>query len=134
MLWYDSRVAMISYASSHGLINPQGWRGWIWRHRIAACLTLSLASGPCCVNWMLHASPLVASVVSSGTVLTISLAAQALAFVLWMATAIGLLYEERELTEAEEAMMPLTLIVLSSWAIIDLLAGAVVLAARLTGR
>jgi len=118
-------VQTLSYASASGLVNDFRWRRFLWRHRIFACLIASLASCPACAAWLLNHTPAadVFGRFAWQTVIAVAIAAQLVALTLWLLVAIGLLYDDRPLTDAEEVAMPLIPMLLSAWMLLDMVAG-----------
>jgi hypothetical protein len=114
----------LAYADPTGLANPRGWRAFVWRNRIFGCFLLAILSGPFFVHWIIAPIPVSAALgpLRWTGAMAVTLIAQIVALVVWMGVAIGLLFDERRLTEAEELLMPLTLIVLVAWALVDVFA------------
>jgi len=118
----------LAYARPRELVNGRGWRAWFWRHRLAACFLLALVSGPFSLNWMVHeACGLVGltRALSWQLMVATAVGSHALVFGLWVGVAVSLLYDDRTLTDAEEAMMPLTLVLLTTWGVADMMAAAI---------
>jgi len=92
------------------------------------CFALALLTGPCFLIWVFRGlalvDPALALLRGSGP-LMICLTAQALMLLTWMAIAIGLMFDDRTLTDAEEMMMPLTLVIITCWTFIDVMALAI---------
>ena len=121
-------MTTLAYATPHQLYQPLSWRAWLWRHRITWCFLLALATGPWFIKWTLALAMTVFDMsgpLSWRLLLAVAAAAQGLVLLLWIAIAIGLMYDDRPLTEAEEALMPLTLIVLTCWGVADMIAAAI---------
>jgi hypothetical protein len=104
------------------------WRQWFWRHRIALCFSVALLSGPCFLIWLFRGLALLdpgLQMLRGNAPLMICLSAQGLMLLAWMAIAIGLMFDDRTLTEAEEALMPLTLVIITCWTFVDVMALAI---------
>lgn len=119
-------VETLSYCTDREVVNAFRWRRFLWRQCVWICFAYALASGPWFVHFILS-QPIPSALlgrVEWHTMIAIAAAAQALALLLWMAMLLGLLRDERRLTDAEEAAIPATLVVLVLWAVMDLLIGA----------
>jgi hypothetical protein len=116
----------LSYASTPRRIVR--WRQRFWRHRIAMCFGLAFLTGPCFMIWIFRALALLdpsLTMLRGSAPLIICLAAQAFMLLTWMAIAIGLMFDDRTLTDLEEVMMPLTLVIITCWTFVDVMALAV---------
>ena len=119
-------MATLSYASTFGLLNTFSWRNFIRRFGVLACLIFSISACPLCIAWFVNATPLVQIFgrLEWSSVLAIAVPQQLVAFASWIVVAFSLLFDDRALTDAEEAMMPLIPIVLASWALLDMFTAA----------
>ena len=89
-------------------------------------MSCAIISGPVCVNAALNSPPMseMFGRLRWETVITISVAAQVLSLALWMGILFGLMFDERPLGKVEESMLPLTLVLLVLWFIMDVLVSA----------
>ena len=119
-------VETLSYCTDRDIVNAFRWRRFLWRHCVWICLACAIASAPWFVHFILT-QPIMSAMfdrIAWHTMIAIAAAAQVMSLLLWMAMLLGMLRDERRLTDAEEAAIPATLVVLVLWGIMDLLISA----------
>jgi len=103
--------------------------------RVFICLALAMASAPWTVGFALDEMTWLGILSPAGweRVLMVSVAGQALALGMWLGICAKMALEEGGLLEVEQVGVPLVLLVLVVWGIVDLLTAAAGCAYRVVG-